>query len=91
MPILSIGTGPGREHKRPRLRGRTEPARSGWRDRHPRRTGARAQLKCESRLAVIPGETHLFEEPGALDQVTDLAGDWFGRHFARVSHIAPAA
>jgi putative phosphoribosyl transferase len=55
------------------------------------RPSAQAQLKCESRLAVIPGETHLFEEPGALDQVTDLAGDWFGRHFAQVSHIAPAA
>jgi len=52
---------------------------------------ARAQLTCESRLAVIPGATHLFEEPGALDQVTDLAGDWFGRHFARVGHIAAAA
>ena len=50
-----------------------------------------AQLKCESRLAVIPGATHLFCEPGALGQVTDLAGDWFGRHFAQVSHIAAAA
>ena len=52
---------------------------------------ARAQLTCESRLAVIPGATHLFEEPGALAQVTDLAGDWFGRHFAQVSRIAAAA
>jgi len=52
---------------------------------------ARAQLTCESRLAVIPGATHLFSEPGALGQVTDLAGDWFGRHFAQVSLIAPAA
>ncbi len=52
---------------------------------------ARAQLTCESRLAVIPGATHLFSEPGALEQVADLAGDWFGRHFAQVSGIAPAA
>ena len=52
---------------------------------------ARAQLKCESRLAVIPGATHLFEEPGALGQVTDLAGDWFGRHFAQAADIAHAA
>ena len=52
---------------------------------------AQAQLKCKSRLAVIPGATHLFEEPGALDQVTDLAGDWFGRHFAQVRLIAAAA
>ena len=29
--------------------------------------------------------------PARLDQVTDLAGDWFGRHFAQVSHIAAAA
>ena len=52
---------------------------------------ARTQLKCQSRLAVIPGATPLFEEPGVLDQVTDLAGNWFGRHFAQVSHIAAAA
>ena len=52
---------------------------------------ARAQLRCESRIAVVPGATHLFSEPGALEQVTDLAGDWFGRHFAQVSQIAPAA
>ncbi|HTQ94663.1 MAG TPA: phosphoribosyltransferase [Streptosporangiaceae bacterium] len=52
---------------------------------------ARAQLRCESRLAVVPGATHLFSEPGALEQVTDLAGDWLGRHFAQVSQIAPAA
>jgi hypothetical protein len=31
-------------------------------------------------IAVIPGAGHLFEEPGALDQVADLAGDWFRRH-----------
>ena len=52
---------------------------------------ARAQLKCESRLAVIPGATRLLEEPGALEQVTDLAGDWFTRHFAPTSSIAAAA
>ena len=32
-------------------------------------------------LAVIPGATHLFGEPGALEQVADLAGDWFTSHF----------
>lgn len=52
---------------------------------------ARAQLKCESRLAVIPGATHLFEEPGALGQVTDLTSGWFARHFAPPGSIAPAA
>ena len=52
---------------------------------------ARARLTCENRLAVIPGATHLYSEPGALDQVTDLAADWFGGHFAHVGHIAIAA
>ena len=52
---------------------------------------AQTQLKCESRLAVVPGATHLYPEPGALGQVTDLAADWFGRHFARVGAIAAAA
>ena len=36
--------------------------------------------------SVVPGRaTHLFEEPGALGQVADLARDWFTRHFAQVS------
>ena len=52
---------------------------------------AQTQLKCESRLAVVPGATHLFPESGALSQVTDLAADWFGRHFARTDAIAAAA
>jgi dienelactone hydrolase len=41
-----------------------------------------AKLKCEKSLEVVPGATHLFEEPGALDQVIDLAGRWFIRHLA---------
>ncbi|QNS02322.1 phosphoribosyltransferase family protein [Streptomyces xanthii] len=41
---------------------------------------ARARLRCESALAVVPGATHLFEEPGALDRVTGLARDWFTDH-----------
>jgi len=44
---------------------------------------AQAQLTCENRLEVIPGATHLFDEPGALEQVADLARDWFTRHLAR--------
>ncbi|HYS15644.1 MAG TPA: dienelactone hydrolase family protein [Candidatus Binatia bacterium] len=39
-----------------------------------------AQLKCEKRLAIVPGATHLFEEPGALDEVARLAREWFERH-----------
>ena len=34
----------------------------------------------ERRLEIIPGATHLFEEPGALDRVADLARDWFQKH-----------
>jgi putative phosphoribosyl transferase len=52
---------------------------------------AQTQLKCESRLAVVPGATHLFPETGALSQVTGLAAGWFGRHFARAGVLAAAA
>lgn len=39
------------------------------------------QLKCEKALKIIPGATHLFEEPGALEQVASIAADWFSHHF----------
>jgi dienelactone hydrolase len=41
---------------------------------------ALASLKAESDLQLVPGATHLFEEPGALDHVAMLAIDWFQRH-----------
>ena len=43
---------------------------------------ARAQLRCESELAVVPGATHLFEEPGTLQAAAELARDWFLAHLA---------
>lgn len=43
---------------------------------------AAAWISCEKRLDVVPGATHLFEEPGALEQVAKLAAGWFVRHFA---------
>ena len=43
---------------------------------------AAAQLRCEHRLEIIAGATHLFEEPGTLDQVARLAASWFVKHFA---------
>jgi putative phosphoribosyl transferase len=43
---------------------------------------AQVRLTCESRLEVIPGATHLFEEPGALERVAELARDWFTRYLA---------
>lgn len=45
---------------------------------------AQAAMRCETRLEIIPGATHLFEEPGALERVADLASDWF------LSNIAPS-
>ncbi|MFD7440051.1 phosphoribosyltransferase family protein [Streptomyces sp. NPDC059909] len=41
---------------------------------------AQSALRCENRLEVVPGATHLFEEPGALDEVAALARDWFTLH-----------
>lgn len=41
---------------------------------------ALAKLKCTKRLEIIPGATHLFEEPGTLDEVARLAKDWFKHH-----------
>jgi len=38
---------------------------------------AASALRCEHRVDVVPGATHLFEEPGALEQVARLAADWF--------------
>ena len=38
---------------------------------------ARDQMRCEVKLEIIPGATHLFEEPGALEQVAKLASAWF--------------
>jgi putative phosphoribosyl transferase len=47
---------------------------------------ALAEIRAETRLEIIPGATHLFGEPGALEQVAALAADWFAKRMA-----APAA
>lgn len=41
---------------------------------------ALAQLRCERRLEIVPGASHLFEEPGTLDEVARLAAGWLVRH-----------
>ncbi|MEM3031219.1 MAG: dienelactone hydrolase family protein [Candidatus Micrarchaeia archaeon] len=41
---------------------------------------AYAELKAEKRLEIVPGATHLFEEPGALEKVAELAAEWFAEH-----------
>lgn len=43
---------------------------------------AQAELRCENRLDVVAGATHLFEEPGTLDEVAELAREWFTGHLA---------
>ena len=41
---------------------------------------ARAQMRCETALQIVPGATHLFEEPGTLAAAAELARDWFVDH-----------
>jgi pimeloyl-ACP methyl ester carboxylesterase len=55
----------------------------GERDREVLRLNRQAQalLRAPSRLEVVPGATHLFEEPGALERVAELAREWFVHHF----------
>jgi dienelactone hydrolase len=43
-----------------------------------------AKLQCPRKLEVVPGASHLFEEPGALERVADLAVGWFVQHLANV-------
>jgi putative phosphoribosyl transferase len=44
-------------------------------------------MRCETRLSVVPGASHLFEEPGTLDSAAGLARDWFVEHMP-VGHLA---
>jgi putative phosphoribosyl transferase len=44
---------------------------------------ALAQMRCEKELKIVPGATHLFEEPGTLEQVAGLAAEWFQTHLVR--------
>lgn len=46
-------------------------------------------LQADKEVAIIPGATHLFEEPGKLEQVAKMAGEWFARHLVR-SRISDA-
>jgi dienelactone hydrolase len=44
---------------------------------------AYAQLRGKKQLAIVPGASHLFEEPGTLEQVASLAAQWLTRHLTR--------
>ena len=46
---------------------------------------ARDKMRCEIKLEIIPGATHLFEEPGTLEKVAQLASDWFVKHIGSAS------
>jgi putative phosphoribosyl transferase len=51
------------------------------------------KLQCpDKKLVIVPGATHLFEEPGTLEEVARIAAEWFSRHFkpARKSQVQPA-
>jgi putative phosphoribosyl transferase len=44
---------------------------------------ARAEMRCETDLVIVPGATHLFEEEGALEEVADLAAEWLGKRLGK--------
>jgi putative phosphoribosyl transferase len=48
---------------------------------------AYAQLRCEKDLVIVPGATHLFEEPGTLEAVARQAAAWFAKHLPLTSHL----
>jgi putative phosphoribosyl transferase len=48
---------------------------------------AQRRLRCESELTIVPGATHLFEEPGTLEEAARLARQWFERHLAGAGEL----
>ncbi len=50
-----------------------------------------AAMTCGKLIKIVPGATHLFEEPGALESVTEMAGDWFQRYLLRTPTKQPAS
>jgi putative phosphoribosyl transferase len=47
---------------------------------------ARDRMRCKVKLEIVPGATHLFEEPGALEKVAQLASDWFVSQIGSADH-----
>lgn len=52
---------------------------------------ARAAMRAEVRMEIVPGATHLFEEAGALERVADLARDWFRAHVGREARLTKSS
>ena len=50
---------------------------------------ALAKMRCEKHLSIVPGATHLFEEPGALERVSEIALNWFKHHLKRGAELEP--
>jgi len=48
------------------------------------------RLSCEKKLEIVPNASHLFEEPGALETVAGLAGDWFVKHLRPAGRKSPS-
>ena len=61
----------------------------GGRDQEVLRLNERAfaALRCQKELSIVPGATHLFEEPGALDRVANLAAGWFHAHWKAPAQV----
>jgi pimeloyl-ACP methyl ester carboxylesterase len=51
---------------------------------------ALARMRCDAALEIVPGATHLFEEPGTLERVAALAAEWFVTHGAPTAHGQPS-
>jgi hypothetical protein len=52
---------------------------------------ALGKLRCAKELVVIPGATHLFEEPGKLEKVAEHAATWFADHFTHPGPVSSPA
>jgi putative phosphoribosyl transferase len=52
---------------------------------------ALAKLRCEKKLVIVPGATHLFEQPGTLEEVARLAAQWFAQHLVSVKRRSAGA
>jgi pimeloyl-ACP methyl ester carboxylesterase len=48
---------------------------------------AREAMNCDRQLMIVPGATHLFEEPGTLDQVVEHARAWFLEHLPALERV----
>src|SRR5437763_5943692 len=49
---------------------------------------ALSRMHCEKELKIVPGATHLFEEPGTLEQVANLAAEWFQTHLVAANFVS---